>query len=83
MEIGYIPEHSLAAYQLAIDVSTDYVEPDFCLSKDGVFMAMHDLLLDDTTNVATMPQYADRRTTKTVDGAPLTGFFVSDFTLEG
>lgn len=32
---GYIPEHSLQAYQLAIDLKTDYIEPDLCLSKDG------------------------------------------------
>lgn len=32
---GYVPEHSLAAYQLAIDLGTDYIEPDLCISKDG------------------------------------------------
>lgn len=32
---GYVPEHSLAAYQLAIDLKTDYIEPDLCLTKDG------------------------------------------------
>jgi glycerophosphoryl diester phosphodiesterase len=32
---GYVPEHSLQAYQLAIDLKTDYIEPDLCLSKDG------------------------------------------------
>jgi glycerophosphoryl diester phosphodiesterase len=76
---GYVPEHSLAAYRLAIDELTDYVEPDLCLSKDGVFVAMHDLLLDETTNVASLPQYVDRYTTKTVNGVNMTGYFVSDF----
>jgi len=76
---GYVPEHSLAAYQLAIDLKTDYIEPDLCLSKDGVFVALHDLLLDDVTNVATFPQYADRVSTKVVDGVNTTGYFVSDF----
>lgn len=76
---GYIPEHSLQAYQLAIDLKTDYIEPDLCLSKDGIFVAMHDLLLDDTTNVASLPQFVDRKTTKIVDGVPTTGYFISDF----
>jgi glycerophosphoryl diester phosphodiesterase len=76
---GYVPEHSLADYRLAIDLQTDYIEPDLCLSMDGVFVAMHDLLLDDTTNVASFPQFADRYTTKTVDGQNMTGYFISDF----
>lgn len=78
---GYVPEHSLAAYRLAMDLKTDFIEPDFCLSKDGVFVALHDLLLDDTTNVATFPEYADRKTTKVVDGKSMSGYFVSDFLL--
>lgn len=45
-----------------------------------VFVVMHDLLLDDTTNVASLPQFADRKTTKVVDGANMTGYFISDFT---
>ena len=32
---GYVPEHSLAAYQLAIDLGTDYIEPDLCITQDG------------------------------------------------
>jgi len=76
---GYVPEHTMAAYQLAIDLKTDYIEPDLCLSKDGVFVALHDVLLDDVTNVATFPQFADRVSTKDVDGVNTTGYFVSDF----
>jgi glycerophosphoryl diester phosphodiesterase len=78
---GYLPEHSLQAYEVAINLGTDYVEPDLCLTKDGVFVAIHDLLLDDTTNVVDFPQYADRKTTRVVDGVNTTGYFVSDFTL--
>eukprot|EP01038_Epipyxis_sp_PR26KG_P004684 gene4684-6579_t len=78
---GYVPEHSLPAYQLAIDLLSNYIEPDLCLSKDGVFVAMHDLLLDDTTNVASIPQFQDKYTTKVVDGSAMTGYFVNDFTL--
>jgi glycerophosphoryl diester phosphodiesterase len=67
------------SYIQAIDLLTDYIEPDLCLSKDGVFVAMHDLLLDDTTDVANFPEFADRRTTKIVEGSAMTGFFVDDF----
>lgn len=76
---GYLPEHSLAAYQLAIDLGTDYIEPDLCLSKDGVFVVMHDLLLDDTTDVDSIEAYRSRKRTQEVDGKNLTGYFVSDF----
>lgn len=78
---GYIPEHSLAAYRAAMDMSTDYIEPDLCISLDGVFVALHDLLLDDTTNVASFSEYASRKRTQVVDGKTLTGFFVNDFTV--
>jgi len=76
---GYVPEHSLPAYQLAIDLLTDYIEPDLCLTKDGVFVAMHDVLLDFTTNVATFTEFEDRKTTRLVDGKNMTGYFVNDF----
>lgn len=77
---GYIPEHSLQAYETAINLGTDYIEPDLCLTKDGVFVALHDLLLDDTTNVADLPQFASYKSTKVVDGETVTGWFISDFT---
>lgn len=77
---GYLPEHSLPAYQLAIDLLSDYIEPDLCLSKDGVFVALHDLILDDTTNVASFPEFQDRNTTKIIEGNTMSGFFVNDFT---
>ena len=76
---GYVPEHSLQAYQLAMDMLTDYIEPDLCLSKDGIFVALHDLLLDDVTNVASIPKFQDRKKTKVVEGETLTGYFVNDF----
>lgn len=52
---GYLPEHSLQAHQLAIDLGTDYVEPDLCMSKDLVLMVMHDSTLDETTNIRDHP----------------------------
>jgi len=78
---NYVPEHSLAAYRLAMDLGTDYIEPDLVLTSDGVFVAMHDLLLDQTTDVADHPEFADKKTTKVVSGVSWTGFFASDFTL--
>lgn len=57
---GYLPEHSLQSHQLAIDLSTDYIEPDLCLSKDGIFIVMHDITLDDTTDILLHPEFADR-----------------------
>lgn len=79
---GYAPEHSLASYQLAMDLMTDYIEPDLVVTKDGQFIAMHDLLLDDTTDVASHEEFSDRYTTKRVDGMEKTGYFVNDFTVE-
>lgn len=76
---GYIPEHSLEAYSLAIDTGADYVEPDLVLSKDGIFFALHDLLLDDTTNILDYPQFLDRAKTRSVEGRDYTGYFASDF----
>ena len=39
---GYLPEHTLAAYWLAIEQGADYVEPDLVLTKDGVLVARHE-----------------------------------------
>ena len=76
---GYIPEHSIPAYELAMNLLTNYIEPDLCLTKDGIFIAMHDLLLDDTTNVNEILIYKNRISTKIIDGKNLTGYYVSDF----
>jgi glycerophosphoryl diester phosphodiesterase len=59
----------------------DYIEPDLCLSKDGVFVVMHDLLLDETTNVADFAEFKSKYTTKVVDGKNMTGYFINDFLL--
>jgi len=78
---GYRPEHTLASYKLAIQMGADYIEPDVVSTKDGVLVARHENLITDTTDVADHPEFADRYTTKTVDGDDLTGWFVEDFTL--
>ncbi|KPK53692.1 MAG: glycerophosphodiester phosphodiesterase [Thiotrichales bacterium SG8_50] len=79
---GYLPEHTLAAYALAIFQGADFVEPDLVASRDGSLIARHDNLLNLSTDVAQRPEFAERRTTKTVDGVEVTGWFSEDFTLD-
>lgn len=78
---GERPEHTLAAYERAIDQGADYVEPDLVATKDLVLVARHENEISGTTDVADRPAFADRRRTKTIDGQPVTGWFVEDFTL--
>ncbi|KQZ75290.1 glycerophosphodiester phosphodiesterase [Nocardioides sp. Root151] len=79
---GYRPEHTLASYRLAIRMGADYVEPDLVSTSDGVLVARHENEIGGTTDVADHPEFADRRTTKTIDGKPITGWFTEDFTLD-
>jgi glycerophosphoryl diester phosphodiesterase len=78
---GERPEHTLAAYQQAITQCADYIEPDVVSTSDGVLVARHENEISGTTDVADRPEFADRRTTKTIDGRPVTGWFTEDFTL--
>lgn len=78
---GYRPEHTLAAYSLAIRQCADYIEPDLVSTKDGVLVARHENEIGGTTNVADKPEFADRRTTKIIDGKAIEGWFTEDFTL--
>lgn len=78
---GERPEHTLAAYERAIDQGADYIEPDLVPTKDGVLVARHENELSGTTDVAECPEFADRRTTKTIDGVETIGWFAEDFTL--
>lgn len=78
---GDRPEHTLAAYELAIEQGADYIEPDLVPTKDGVLVARHENEISETTDVADHPEFADRRTTKTIDGERVTGWFTEDFTL--
>ncbi|MBD7958511.1 glycerophosphodiester phosphodiesterase [Microbacterium sp. Sa4CUA7] len=79
---GYRPEHSRSSYDLALALGVDGVEPDVVLSADGVLVVRHENDISTTTDVADRPEYADRRTTKSVDGEELTGWFTEDFTWE-
>jgi glycerophosphoryl diester phosphodiesterase len=78
---GYRPEHTLASYRLAIDMGADYIEPDLVSTKDHKLVARHENEIGGTTDVAAHPEFADRRTTKTIDGRAITGWFTEDFTL--
>lgn len=78
---GYRPEHTLASYELAARMGADYIEPDLVVTKDGVLVARHEPEISETTDVATHPEFANRRTTKTIDGTAVTGWFTDDFTL--
>ena len=78
---GERPEHTRAAYELAIDQGADFIEPDLVMTRDGHLVVRHENEIGETTDVADRPEFAARRTTRDVDGAPITGWFTEDFTL--
>jgi glycerophosphoryl diester phosphodiesterase len=78
---GERPEHTIGAYELAIDQGADFIEPDLVSTKDGVLVARHENEISETTDVASRPEFASRKTSKTIDGQSLTGWFTEDFTL--
>ena len=77
---GYRPEHTRSAYELAFRLGADAVEPDIVATRDGVLVLRHENEISGTTDVASRPEFADRRTSKLIDGARLTGWFTEDFT---
>lgn len=78
---GYLPEHTLEAYKLAVDQGADYIEPDLVPTRDGHLVARHENDISQTTDVAARPEFAARKVTKTIDGRQVTGWFTEDFTL--
>ncbi|MGB3637252.1 MAG: glycerophosphodiester phosphodiesterase family protein, partial [Rivularia sp. (in: cyanobacteria)] len=78
---GELPEHTLEAYRLAITQGADFIEPDLVITKDGVLIARHEPILDDTTNIAEVFG-EERKSTKNLDGEEVTAYFAEDFTLE-
>jgi glycerophosphoryl diester phosphodiesterase len=78
---GYRPEHTIESYRLAIEMGADFIEPDLVSTRDGVLVARHENEIGGTTDVANHPEFAARRTTKLIDGVPVTGWFTEDFTL--
>ena len=77
---GYRPEHTLEAYELAIAMGADFIEPDLVITRDGVLLARHESELSRTTDVAEHPEFAGRQTLKRIDGHEVTGWFTVDFT---
>ncbi|KRE85801.1 glycerophosphodiester phosphodiesterase [Rhodanobacter sp. Soil772] len=75
------PEHTLASYAKAIADGADYIEPDLVMTKDGVLVARHENEIGSTTDVADHPEFAARKTGKTIDGQAVTGWFSEDFSL--
>jgi glycerophosphoryl diester phosphodiesterase len=79
---AYRPEHTIASYTLAIEMGADYIEPDLCFTKDGQLVVRHEPDIGGTTNVADHPEFASRRTTRTIDGTVFADtWFTVDFTL--
>jgi len=78
---GHRPEHTLAAYELGARQGADYIEPDLVSTRDGHLVARHENEISGTTDVASRPELAARRTTKTIDGADYSGWFAEDLTL--
>lgn len=78
---GYRPEHTIESYRLAIQMGADFIEPDLVSTRDGVLVARHENEIGGTTDVKDRPEFIDRRTTKEIDGLPVTGWFTEDFTL--
>lgn len=78
---GERPEHTLAAYRLAIEQGADFIEPDLVSTRDGVLIARHENELSGTTDIASHAQFAKRKTDKRIDGYPISGWFSEDFTL--
>jgi len=78
---GYLPEHTLAAYQRALEQGADIIEADLVPTKDGVLISRHENELSTSTDVAYRPEFAERKTRKIVDGVVQEGWFSEDFTL--
>jgi len=78
---GYLPEHTLEAYKLAIEHGVDFIEPDLVTTRDGHLVVRHEPMLSGTTDVANRPEFAARKTTRKVDGVDTSDWFACDFTL--
>ena len=78
---GYLPEHTLEAYRLAITQGADFIEPDVVATRDGELVVRHEPNITATTDVSTRPEFASRKTTRMVDGLAETGWFTTDLTL--
>ncbi|XP_022127671.2 glycerophosphodiester phosphodiesterase GDPD6-like [Pieris rapae] len=79
---GYVTEHTLGSYALAVTQGADYVEPDLVMTKDAHLIARHENQLEKTTDIAHRPEFADRYRSTSVLGFNISlGWFTEDFTL--
>ena len=78
---GERPEHTLAAYERAIDHGADFIEPDLVVTKDGILVARHENEISGTTDVSQRPEFTARRATRVIDGETVSGWFTEDFSL--
>ncbi|MGV3522894.1 MAG: glycerophosphodiester phosphodiesterase [Candidatus Sericytochromatia bacterium] len=76
---GELPEHTLEAYARAIEQGADYIEPDLVVTRDGHLVARHENEIGETTDVAS--RFPERKRTQLIDGQPMTGWFIEDFSL--
>lgn len=76
---GYLPEHTLESYALAVEQGADFIEPDVVRTKDGALIARHENDLTETTDVAV--KFPGRRAAKMIEGKTVEGWFSEDFTL--
>lgn len=77
---GYRPEHTESAYRLALALGAEAIEPDVVATRDGVLVLRHENEISGTTDIADHAEFADRRTTREIDGERMTGWFTDDFT---
>ncbi|MGL4241169.1 MAG: glycerophosphodiester phosphodiesterase, partial [Beijerinckiaceae bacterium] len=78
---GYLPEHTIESYKLAIEQGADFIEPDLVMTKDGYLIARHEPMLGATTDVSEKPEFASRKRKLLVDGVETDDWFASDFTI--
>ena len=77
---AYAPEHTIAAYTLALEQGADYVEQDLTLTSDGVLVCLHDDTLERTTDVEA--RFPDRAVVEHGPGGqPVKRWYANDFTL--
>ncbi len=79
---GYLPEHTLEAYKLAIEQGADFIEPDLVMTKDGHLIARHEPMLSSTTDIADRPEFTGRKRKMLVDGVETDDWFAGDFTID-
>jgi len=78
---GYMPEHTLPAYEEAIRLGADFIEPDVILSKEGVPVVRHESWLSLTTDIAERAEFADRRRIQVITDSEVDDWFSEDLTM--